>query len=265
MIQPSSKKLLPFLQQDLLANGIIEYSIDPGVDLTERYFVLWEPFIRAKIALLIGEITDRAKEIVNVNEFIPLFIHMISSEEDIEQAFALFAVSEIGIKQSSSIAPFLTQLFRPVCNLLRKSVNPTRAFSLFRSIPFQLQLFESFLEFCQIDGIFEIPDNVQRLLSAGFSSALVSIALCPGVYIPKKPEFQWLFMKIFLRLVTEHPTGNTFFDLDIFPKQGIDLCTLMRICLLDKNKAGEMRNDIASTVKQTAEEWTAFFNRWKSR
>lgn len=72
---------------------------------------------------------------------------------------------------------------------------------------------------------------------------------------------------MFLRFVTEHPTGTTFFDLDILPKSGVDLCTLMRICIVDKSKAGAMRNEIASLPQEklTGTEFQNFTKRWKNK
>lgn len=261
------EKVVPFLQTNLLVNNIIDYSVEPGVDISDRYFVLWEPFIRAKAALLIGEVSERSSSITNVAHIIPFLNAMILGDEDIEQAFGFFALSQIGLKQPESVLPHFAQLVRPICALLKKSVNSSRAFSLFKMSAFQYQLFESFIDFAQVKGVFENPDFVQRFVAAGLPTVLTQIALSASVFLTKKAQFQWPFIRIFLRLITEHPNGASFFDLDALNRTGIDLCSLMRIVLIKPGKAGALRNEIAAIpiAKQTGEEFTHLFNRWKNK
>ena len=140
------KKLLPFLGQNLLEKKVIEYSSEPGVDITNRYFVLWEPFARAKAALLVGTIVEKAEKLTeeDLEGVVPLLMGMMNSNEDIELTFAFLAITNIGLKLPQLVIPQFQTLAKIGNALVNIASHPPKAFSLFHSIPFQNEIYESF-------------------------------------------------------------------------------------------------------------------------
>lgn len=80
---------------------------------------------------------------------------------------------------------------------MKKTANPTRAFSLFHSNPFVLQNFESFFDFVRMTGLFENHDNVQRLIASGLPAVLTQVSLSPHVFLEKGPNFNGLLSMCF--------------------------------------------------------------------
>ena len=237
--------LLPFLDQNLLDNKIIDYGIEPGVDITDHYFVLWEPFARAKVALLIGTIAEKCDTLPDCKDIVEKLMVMIKGNEDIELAFSFFALTNIGQKQPNLILDHFSDLCKIANTLVTISTNQTKAFSLFHSVPFRTEIYDTYLDFCAIKGIFESPQNVQTLVSAGLPFSLINIANAVLSYIEKRPEMLWKLMTIFLRFVTEHPTGSTMIETDNLTKDPkVNVGFAMRYALLGRDKAGELRNKI---------------------
>ena len=235
-------KLLPFLGKNLIENGIIEYSPEPGVDITNSYFVLWEPFIRAKTALLIGTVAENCKESPDFSQLVPPLVDMFLGEEEIEQNFALIALTNIGMKAPELILSLLPKLAQPLVAIVGQAAMPSKPFCLYHSAPFQRQAFESFLDFMDIPGLFGNPENVQRLVEANITLAIIQIALSQHVYLEHKVSILWRMTWVFLRLTTEHPQGVKMWDLDHIPKQGYESCVLMRAALKGPDSAGTIRN-----------------------
>ena len=146
--------LLPFLDQNLLDNKIIDYGIEPGVDITDHYFVLWEPFARAKVALLIGTIAEKCDTLPDCKDIVEKLMVMIKGNEDIELAFSFFALTNIGQKQPNLILDHFSDLCKIANTLVTISTNQTKAFSLFHSVPFRTEIYDTYLDFCAIKGIF---------------------------------------------------------------------------------------------------------------
>ncbi|OHS93412.1 hypothetical protein TRFO_11831 [Tritrichomonas foetus] len=255
--------LLPFLGQNLIENNVIDYGIEPGVDITDRYFVLWEPFARAKAALLVGTIAEKCQSLPDVTEIVNRLIVMVKGNEDIELAFSFLALTNIGVKKPEAILPHFVQLSKIANVLVTIATNPTKAFSLFHSIPFRTEIYDSYLDFCSIKGVFETPDNVQRLVAAGLPFSIVNIANAVLTYIEKRPEMLWKLMTIFLKFVTEHPTGNQMMETDNLTKdQKVNVGFAMRYALLGRDKAGELRNAIEAVPasERNVERFTKIVN-----
>ena len=244
------EKVLPFLGQNLIERGIIEYSAEPGVDITNNYFVLWEPFIRAKIALLIGTVAEKCTEVPDLSPLVPPLVDMFLGEEEIEVCFALIAITNIGMKKPDLILSLLPKLAKPLVGIVGQAAMPSKPFCLYHSEPFQRQAFESFLDFMDIPGLFEKPENVQYLVGANITLAIIQIALSGHIYLEHKPEILWRMIWVFLRLTTEHPQGVKMWDLDHIPKQGIDACILMRAALKGPDSAGAIRNMVDKIPKK---------------
>ena len=234
-------KILPFLGKNLMEQGIVEYSAEPGIDITNNYFVLWEPFIRAKAALLVGTVAEKCKEKVDYSPLVPPIVDMFLGEEEIEQNFALIAITNIGMKQPDLILSLLPKLVKPLVSIVGQAAMPSKPFCLYHSEPFQRQAFESFLDFMDIPGLFD-PQNIQRLVEANITLAIIQIALTQHVYLEHKPSILWRMIWVFLRLTTEHPQGIKMWDIDHIPKEGFDSCLLMREALKSKDNAGRIRN-----------------------
>lgn len=243
--------LLPFLDQNLLDNKIIDYGIEPGVDITDHYFVLWEPFARAKVALLIGTIAEKCDTLPDCKDIVEKLMVMIKGNEDIELAFSFFALTNIGQKLPNLILEHFNELCKIANTLVTISTNQTKAFSLFHSVPFRTEIYDTYLDFCAIKGIFENPQNVQSLVSAGLPFSLINIANAVLSYIEKRPEMLWKLMTIFLRFVTEHPTGSSMIETDNLTKDPkVNVGFAMRYALLGRDKAGELRNKIEAVPEK---------------
>lgn len=239
------KKLLPFLGQNLLEKRVIEYSSEPGVDITNRYFVLWEPFARAKAALLLGTIVEKAEKITaeDLEGTVPLLMAMMNSNEDIELTFAFLALTNIGLRLPQLIAPQLQALAKIGNALVNVASHPPKAFSLFHSVPFQNEIYESFLNLCLTNGVFETPENLQRFVQSGLSYSLIAITKAAANYVEKRPEMEWNLLYISLRLITEFPGGGQLFDLDRLPMDPKNNpAIVLRVVCQDKQKAGAVRN-----------------------
>lgn len=255
--------LSPFLDQNLLDNKIIDYGIEPGVDITDHYFVLWEPFVRAKVALLIGTIAEKCDTLPECKEIVEKLMVMIKGNEDIELAFSFFALTNISQKQPKLIMDHYNDLCKIANTLVTISTNQTKAFSLFHSVPFKTEIFDTYLDFCAIKGIFENPQNVQTLVSAGLPFSLINIANAVLSYIEKRPEMLWKLMNIFLRFVTEHPAGASMIETDNLTKdQKVNVGFAMRYALLGRDKAGELRNKIEAVPEKerTTEKFAQIVN-----
>ena len=257
-------KLLPFLGKDLLEKKIIDFSAEPGVDITDRYFVLWEPFLRAKTALLIATIVEKCDNVEKVSELVPFLIDMFLSEEEIEQCFSLIAISNIGLRLPNLILPHFPKLVKPLTSLISLASAPSKPFCLYHSRPFQSQVFESFIDFCSIQGIFE-PQNISRFVEANLPISLVQISLSTPVYIEKKSELQWKIIYVYLRLITEHPQGINLFDIDRIPSNSFDLCNLMRYTLTNKEFGAKLRIAIDSipSNQRTGQGFIDFCKKYK--
>jgi hypothetical protein len=235
-------KILPFLGKNLIERNIVDYSAEPGVDIANSYFVLWEPFIRAKMALLIGTVIEKCKEVPDVAEIIPPLVDMFLCEEEIEQCFALIAITNIGLRKPEAILPLLPKLIKPLIAIVGQAAMPAKPFCLYHSEPFQRQVFESFLDFMYIPGLFGNPENVQRLVENNITLAIIQIALSAHVYLTQKVDILWRMTWIFLRLTTEHPQGVKMWDIDHIPKTGFESCILMRAALKGPDRAATIRN-----------------------
>ncbi|KAK8888868.1 hypothetical protein M9Y10_033608 [Tritrichomonas musculus] len=243
--------LLPFLDQNLLDNRIIDYGIEPGVDITDHYFVLWEPFYRAKVALLIGTIAEKCQTLPDVKDIVDRLLVMIQGNEDIELAFSFFALTNIGVKQPNMILDHFNDLCKIANSLVTVATNPKKAFSLFHSIPFKTEIYDSYLDFCSIKGILDSPQNVQSMVAAGLPFSLINIANAVLTYIEKRPEMLWKLMTVFLRFVTEHPTGSSMIETDNLTKDPkVNVGFAMRYALLGRDKAGELRNKIEAVPEK---------------
>ncbi|EAY05470.1 hypothetical protein TVAG_286480 [Trichomonas vaginalis G3] len=248
------EKLLPFLEKNLLERNIIDYSIEPGIDITKNYFVLWEPFLRAKTALLIGTIIEKCKEVPDVSKLVNPLVDLFLSEEQIEQCFALIALSNIGLRKPEAILPLFPKLVKPLIQIVGAASSPATSFDLYHSKAFQSQVFESFFDFMDIPGLLVTPDNVQRLFENNITLAIIQVALSEQVYIEKKPATLWRMIWLFLRITTEHPQGLKMWDVDHIPKIGPQACQLMRLALVAPDRAAYIRNQVAKVPK---EQWTA--------
>lgn len=237
-------KIFPFLGKDLLERNIIDYSRDPGVDITDSYFVLYEPFLRAKAALLVGTIIENCKEVPDVTKFVNPLIDLFTGEEEIEQCFALIGLTSISQRKPELILPHFPKLARPLILIIGAASSPAQSFSLYQSNVFKSQVFESFLDFMEIPGLLDTPENVQRLFESNITLAIIQIALSEYVYIPKTPRTLWKMIWLFLRITTEHPQGIKMWDLDHIPKNGPQACNLMRIALTSPEKAALVRNEV---------------------
>ena len=238
--------ILPFLGQNLIDQNVIDYGIEPGVDITDSYFVLWEPFARAKAALLVGTIAEKCTALPDdVSEIVNRLMVMIQGNEDIELAFSFYALANIGLKKPEAILPHFQALCKIANGLVTIATNPTKAFSLFHSQPFKTEVYDSFLDFCSIKGVFDSPDNVQRLVANGLPFSIVNIANAVLFYVEKRPEMLWKLMMIFCRFVTEHPAGNQIMETENLTRDPkVNVGFAMRYALIDRDKAGELRNAI---------------------
>lgn len=239
------EKLLPFLGKNLLERNVIDYSREPGVDITDNYFVLWEPFLRAKTALLIGTIIEKCAEVPDVSHLIEPLVDLFLGEEEIEQCFALIAITNIGLRKPEAILPLFPKLVKPLMLIVGSAASPAQPFCLYHSVAFQSQIFESFLDFMDIPGLLDTPENVQRLFESNVTLAIIQIALSERVYIEKKPATLWRMIWVFLRITTEHPQGLKMWDVDHIPKNGPQACLLMRLALIAPDRAAYIRNQVA--------------------
>jgi hypothetical protein len=245
------ESLQPFLGPKLIENGVIDYGIEPGVDITDRYFVLWEPFLRAKAALLIGTIAEKAESLPDLSRIANILVSIFTNQqsEEIELAFAFFALSQIGFRQPGVILPHFPQLCKTASALVNLAANPPKSFCLFHSVPFKQLIFEAFLDLGKIQGIFEEHDYVQRFIAAGLPFSILQIALCADLYAVQKPELQWDCLYVFLKLVTEHPSGHQLFDADRLPREKInDICTILRFAVTHPNLLGQLRNEVVAVT-----------------
>lgn len=256
--------LLPFLGQDLLANKVIDYGIEPGVDITDRYFALWEPFARAKAALLIATIAEKCSALPDdMTEIVDRLLVMIKGTEDIELSFSFLALSNIGTKKPELILPHFNDLCKIANRLVTIATNPTKAFSLFHSTPFKTEIYGSYLDFCLIKGLFDNPANVQSLVASGLPFSLINIANAVLTYVNKRPEMLWKLMTIFIRFVTEHPAGAEMMETDNLTKDPkVNVGFAMRYALLSRDKAGELRNKIEAVPndQRTTEKFAEIVN-----
>lgn len=200
-------QLLPFLGPNLIERKIIDYSIEPGVDITNHYFVLWEPFVRAKSALLIGTIAEKCKELPDCAELIEPLITMLKSKEDIEYTFAIIAVSNIGLKRPEYILPHFSYLSKRLPELVYLASSVKSPFSLFYSVPFQSEVYESCVSICEIKGVFDNTENLNRLIDGGIPMALNQISRDSEKYKEKKPELKGKVDKC-IKLLNQHLSNN---------------------------------------------------------
>ena len=252
--------LAPFLGQKLMENKVIDYSVEPGVDITDHYFVLWEPFLRAKSALLIGTIAEKCENLPDCTKLVDTLVGIFTSaqSEEIEIAFSFFAITHIGLRQPEAVVPHFAKMAKYATTLISIAAAPPKAFGLFHSIPFRTEAFESFLNLCQTKGIFENPDNVNRFVAAGLPVSLLQIALSAQCFVEKHPEMQWKLLSVFVRLLTEYPNGYQLIDLDRLPRENFnDCCTLMRFAVVNHDKVGALRSEIDS-VKEADRTGPAF-------
>lgn len=239
--------LTPFLGQKLMENKVIDYSIEPGVDITDHYFVLWEPFLRAKAALLIGTIAEKCDSLPDCSAVVETLVGIFTSSqsEEIEISFSFFAITHIGLRQPESVLPHFAQIAKPATSMISIAAAPPKAFGLFHAIPFRYDAFDSFLNLCNIKGVFENPDNVNRLVAAGLPVSLLQIGLSAQIFVEKHPDAQWKLLSVFVRLLTEYPNGYQLIDLDRLPRENFnDCCTLMRIAVVNHESVGALRNEI---------------------
>lgn len=239
--------LTPFLGQKLMENKVIDYSIEPGVDITDHYFVLWEPFLRAKAALLIGTIAEKCDSLPDCSAVVETLVGIFTSSqsEEIEISFSFFAITQIGLRQPESVLPHFAQIAKPATSMISIAAAPPKAFGLFHAIPFRSDAFDTFLNLCNIKGVFENPDNVNRLVAAGLPVSLLQIGLSAQIFAEKHPETQWKLLSVFVRLLTEYPNGYQLIDLDRLPRENFnDCCTLMRIAVVNHESVGALRNEI---------------------
>jgi hypothetical protein len=242
--------ITPFLAPKLLDNRVIDFSIDPGVDITDHYFVLWEPFIRGKTALLLGTIAEKAATLPDLTSIVTTLVEIFTNgvSEEIELSFSFFAIAHIARRQPQAVLPHFQKLVRFAGAFVGLAAYPPKAFGLFHSIPFQTEAFDSFLNFVSTIGLFETPDNVQRLVAAGLPITLFQIAQGSSKFEEKHPEMLWKWLTIFLRLITEHPNGYQLFDLDRIPRDYVnDLLAILRLVLLSPSGAGAIRNEVSAT------------------
>jgi hypothetical protein len=261
---------LPFLGQKLLDTEVIDYSVEPGVDITDRYFVLWEPFIRAKAALLIGTIAEKAATFPDLPAIVNALIAVFTSEnaEEIERTFVFFGLVKIGLKNPPLILPRFPEIVTCATALVSFSASRPNAFCLFHSIPFKTTVFESFLDLCQIKGVFENPDYVQRLAAAGLPQVLLQIGLSAKLFEEKHPELFWRTLSVFLRFVTEFPNGYQLIDVDKLPKEEVnDLYSFMKIAVLEHRKTGTMRSDVDGVKlgDRTLERFKKLLTKWQEK
>ena len=254
--------LKPFLGQKLMETKVIDYSVEPGVDITDHYFVLWEPFLRAKAALLVGTIAEKCETLPDCTSLVDTLVGIFtnSQSEEIEISFAFFAITNIGLRQPEAVLPHLAHIAKPATSLISIAAAPPKAFGLFHSIPFRSDAFESFLNLCNIKGVFENPDNVNRLVAAGLAISLLQIGLSAQIFVEKHPEMQWKLLSVFVRLLTEYPNGYQLIDLDRLPRENFnDCCTLMRIAVVNHESVGALRNEIEAVkdADRTAEAFQA--------
>jgi hypothetical protein len=261
---------LPFLGQKLLDNGIIDFSVDPGVDITDRYFVLWEPFIRGKAALLIGTIAEKAESFPDLPQIVSALIAIFINEnsEEIERTFVFFGLVKIGLKNPGLIVPRFPEIVTHSTALLSFAASRPNAFGLFHSIPFKTTVFESFLDLCQIKGIFENPDHVHRLAAAGLPQCLLQIGLSAKLFEEKHPELFWRAFSVFLRFLTEFPNGYQLVDVDKLPKEDSnDLYAFMRLAVLEHRKTGTMRSDVdgVKLADRNLERFKKLLTKWQDK
>jgi hypothetical protein len=256
-----------FLQPKLIDNKVIDYGIEPGVDITDHYFVLWEPFLRAKAAWLIGKITQKSETIPDLTSIVNLLVSIFTNQqsEEIELVFTFFTISQIGLRQPGAIIPHFPQLCKTASALVNLAANPPKAFGLFHSVPFKTEMFKAFLDFGLIQGVFENHDYVQRFLAAGLPFSILQIALCAELYIQPRPRMQWDCLYVFLKLVTEHPNGVQLFDVDRLPRENInDICTILRFAVTHPKLVGQLRNEVVAVGddQRTAENFAVLVQKY---
>ena len=240
-------KITPFLGQNLLSSGVVDYSVDSGVDVCPTYFVLWEPFVRAKATHLVGIIVEKAETVPDLSGVLNLILSILNSDEDLEKLYAFICLTNIGRKAPSVILPHFPTICKIATAITNYATNAPNAFTIYRLPQFLIQAYECFLEFALIDGILGSPENMQRFIAAGIQLNLVQIVSKVAlIEKSEKPAILWNLMWVFLRIVTEHPNGPSLFDLDNLPKPGEEIHMAMRIALTDRSKAGGMRNAIDS-------------------
>jgi hypothetical protein len=246
------ESLQVFLAPKLLDNKVIDYAIEPGVDIADHYFVLWEPFLRAKAALLIGTIIEKADNLPDLTPVVNLLVSIFTNQqsEEIELAFSIFALGQSARRQPAPVLQHFPRLCKTGCALVNLAASPPKAFSLFHSIPFRTEVFEGFLNLGNMNGVFEDHDFVQRFVAAGVPISILQIALSAELYIEKRPELQWDCLFLFLKLVTEHPNGHQLFDVDRLPRDSInDICTILRFAVLNPKLLGAIRNVVVAVNK----------------
>ena len=240
-------QLTPFLGQNLLSTNVVDYSVDSGVDVCSTYFVLWEPFVRAKATHLVGIIVEKAENVPDLSGIINSLLTILNSDEDLEKLYAFITLTNIGRKIPSAILPHFQSLCKIATAIINYATNAPNAFTIYRLPQFVIQVYECFLEFALIDGILNSPENMQRFISVGIQINLVQIASKYAmIEKSQKPAILWNLMWVFLKIVTEHPNGPSLFDLDNLPKPGEEIHIAMRIALTDRSKAGGMRNALDS-------------------
>ena len=220
--------------------------------------LLWEPFLRAKAALLIGSIIEKVDSIPDTSSYFPLLLNMFINGEEIEQTFSLIAIAAIGAKQPEALTKHVPTLVKQLIYIVAAATVPTAPFCLFHSKPFQSQIYESFLDFLMIPGFLDNPENVQRLVENNITLAIFQIAVSTHIYLPKKPSTLWRVIWVFLRITTEHPRGLQLWDANQISRCNVEPCILMKAALVSKDRAGAIRNlvDKIPQKERTAERFT---------
>ena len=153
------------------------------------------------------------------------------------------ALTNIGLRLPQLILPHFPTLCKLGNALVNLASHPPKAFSLFHSLPFQTETYDSFLNLCLMKGALDVPDNMQRITSLGLPNSILIITKAVPSFVEKRPKMEWTLLYITLRLITEFPKGNLLIDLDRLPRDPKNHpATVIRIVCQDTQKAGAVRN-----------------------
>lgn len=110
---------------------VIDDSVEPGVDITDHYFVLWEPFLRAKAALLVGAIAQRCETLPDCASRVDRLVGIFANPQSEE--FECLCNHEYRPAPAEAVLPHFPHIAKPATSLTSIAAAPPKAFGLFHS------------------------------------------------------------------------------------------------------------------------------------
>lgn len=118
-------------RQKPMQTKVIDDSVEPGVDITDHYFVLWEPFLRAKAALLVGAIAQRCETLPDCASRVDRLVGIFANPQSEE--FECLCNHEYRPAPAEAVLPHFPHIAKPATSLTSIAAAPPKAFGLFHS------------------------------------------------------------------------------------------------------------------------------------